>query len=85
MLVVEQINGYHAVIDYWLLCFSNEQAVADEWEIIFTEEKAHVARPQEILLKILLEFNRVYTKYHLRYFLNCVSAIGAVRHHGFVP
>lgn len=85
MPVVEQINGYHAAIDYRLLCFSNEQVAADEWEIILTEEKAHVARSQEILLKLLVEFDRVCTKYHLRYFLNCGSVIGAVRHHGFIP
>lgn len=83
--VVEQMNGYHASIDYRLLCFSNEQAAADEWEIIFAEERAHVAKAQEILLKLLVEFDRVCTKYHLRYFLNCGSVIGAVRHHGFIP
>lgn len=83
--VVEQINGYHADIDYRLLCFSNEQASADEWDIIFAQEKAHVAKFQEILLKLLVEFDRVCTKYHLRYFLNCGSVIGAVRHHGFIP
>lgn len=83
--VVEQLNGYHADIDYRLLCFSNEQASADEWDIIFAQEKAHVAKVQEILLKLLVEFDRVCTKYHLRYFLNCGSVIGAVRHHGFIP
>lgn len=85
MPVVEQLNGYHADIDYRLICFSNEQATADEWDIIFTEEKAHVAKSQEILLKLLVEFDRVCTKYHLKYFLNCGSVIGAIRHHGFIP
>lgn len=83
--VVEQIKGYHADIDYRLICFSNEQAAADEWDIIFTGERAHVAKSQDILLKLLVEFDRVCTKYHLRYFLNCGSIIGAVRHHGFIP
>lgn len=83
--VLDQINGYHADIDYRLLCFSNEQAIADEWAIIFAQEKAHVAKSQEILLKLLVEFDRVCTKYHLRYFLNCGSVIGAIRHHGFIP
>lgn len=85
MPVVEQINRYHANIDYRLLCYSNEQAAADEWEIIFKQEKAHVTKSQEILLKLLVEFDRVCTKYHLRYFLNCGSVIGAIRHHGFIP
>lgn len=83
--VVNQINEYQADIDYRLLCYSNEQAAADEWDIIFTEEKAHVAKSQEILLKLLVEFDRVCTKYHLKYFLNCGSVIGAIRHHGFIP
>lgn len=83
--VVEQINGYHAAIDYRLLCHSNEQAAADEWAIIFEQERAHVAKVQEILLKLLVEFDRVCMKYHLRYFLNCGSVIGAIRHHGFIP
>lgn len=83
--VLDQINGYHADIDYRLLCFSNEQAIADEWDIIFAQEKAHVAKSQEILLKLLVEFDRVCTKYQLRYFLNCGSVIGAIRHHGFIP
>lgn len=85
MPVVEQIKGYHAEIDYRLLCFSNEQAAADEWDIIFTQEKAHVAKSQEILLKLLVDFDRVCTKYNLKYFLNCGSIIGAIRHHGFIP
>lgn len=83
--VVEQINGYHAEIDYRLLCFSNEQAAADEWAVIFEQEKSHVVKFQEILLKLLVEFDRVCTKYHLRYFLNGGSLIGAIRHHGFIP
>lgn len=83
--VMEQIKGYHADIDYRLLCFSSEQAAADEWAIIFEQEKSHVTEFQETLLKLLVEFDRVCTKYHLRYFLNGGSLIGAIRHHGFIP
>lgn len=83
--VVSQIKEYGVDINYRLLCFTNEQAIADEWSIIFAEERVHVAKAQEILLKLLVEFDRVCTKYHLRYFLNCGSVIGAIRHHGFIP
>lgn len=83
--IVSQIREYGADINYRLLCFSNDQAIADEWDIIFAEEKAHVAKSQEILLKLLVDFDRVCTKYNLRYFLNCGSVIGAIRHHGFIP
>lgn len=42
-------------------------------------------RLQFIELKILLEFDRICQKYGLGYFLTFGTALGAVRHHGFIP
>ena len=43
-------------------------------------EKAH-----EVLLKLLLEFDRVCKKYDVQYYLICGSLLGAVRHQDFIP
>lgn len=40
---------------------------------------------KEILLLILKEFDRICNSYSLQYFLVGGSAIGAIRHHGFIP
>lgn len=39
----------------------------------------------DIQLEILLEFNRICRKHNLKYFLDSGTAIGAVRHKGFIP
>lgn len=40
---------------------------------------------QERLLNILIELKRVSDKYNLRYFLDCGTLLGAIRHKGFIP
>lgn len=40
---------------------------------------------QEVLLELLQEFDRVCRKNNIRYILFAGSALGAVRHHGFIP
>ena len=37
------------------------------------------------ILEIYNEFSRICVKYHLKHFVAYGSAIGAVRHHGFIP
>ena len=38
-----------------------------------------------VLLELLQEFDRVCQKYQIKYMLFCGSALGAVRHKGFIP
>lgn len=40
---------------------------------------------QEVLLELLIEFDRVCRKNNIRYILFAGSALGAVRHKGFIP
>lgn len=40
---------------------------------------------QEVLLELLIEFDRVCRKHGIRYILFAGSALGAVRHRGFIP
>ena len=40
---------------------------------------------QAILLELLIEFDRVCQKHNIKYILFAGSALGAVRHQGFIP
>ena len=40
---------------------------------------------QEIMLKLLIEFDKICQKYQLTYWLNFGTLLGAVRHKGFIP
>lgn len=40
---------------------------------------------QAVLLELLVEFDRVCKKHNIHYMLFAGSALGAVRHHGFIP
>ena len=40
---------------------------------------------QVVLLKMLCDFDSLCQRNHLTYFLTGGSALGAVRHHGFIP
>ncbi|NLC54652.1 MAG: LicD family protein [Erysipelothrix sp.] len=40
---------------------------------------------QKVLLKIMVEFDRICNKHNLDYVLAFGSQLGAVRHHGFIP
>ena len=40
---------------------------------------------QKVLLEMMLDIDKVCKKNHIEYFLVSGSALGAVRHHGFIP
>lgn len=82
--MLEQVCSFRN-IDYRLMTCGTEQVLYKEWQIILEKEHMHLDKCHRILLELLTEFDRVCTKYGVRYFLSCGSAIGAVRHHGFIP
>lgn len=49
------------------------------------QQEEYLEKAHEILLKLLLEFDRVCRKYDLKYYLICGSLLGAVRHQQFIP
>lgn len=71
--------------DYRPMRYQPGPALIDEYAVILWEERQFLAKAHDALMKLLIEFDRVCRKYHLRYFLICGSLIGAVRHHGFIP
>ena len=54
-------------------------------ENVFYLTDAQVKKMQRITLSIFKDFLRVADKYHLNYCMGGGSALGAVRHHGFIP
>ena len=64
---------------------NGELAKVEEFRILLRDEKKYLGQINGCLLELLLEFDRVCKKYDLPYFLSCGSAIGAVRHHSFIP
>lgn len=52
----------------------------------YCEEKSELLRRHQLtLLSMLKEVDRICTKYEIRYMLFAGTALGAVRHHGFIP
>lgn len=50
-----------------------------------SEFNLDLRRIQNVQLKILKECIRIFEKHNIRYYLVCGSALGAVRHAGFIP
>ena len=40
---------------------------------------------KEVLMNLLIKFDEVCRRHHLRYYLAFGTCIGAVRHKGFIP
>lgn len=72
-------------IDYRTLFFNNDISLMDEYIVMLEEEKAYMQEAHRILMILLKEFDRVCRKYNLKYFMNCGSLIGAVRHRALIP
>lgn len=49
------------------------------------DNETQLKKLHEKLLELLSEFDRVCKKYNIRYFLDSGTALGAVRHGGFIP
>lgn len=82
--IIEQLLSMR-MYDYRIMTADTEQSLYKEWQIILDMENKHLSACHRLLLELLTEFDFVCEKYQLRYFLSCGSAIGAVRHHGFIP
>lgn len=48
-------------------------------------DQVQLRKLQLEMLELLVEFDRICRKYHIRYFLSCGTLLGAVRHKGFIP
>lgn len=48
-------------------------------------EKEYLEKAHEIMLKLLIEFDRVCQKYSIKYYVICGSLLGAIRHREFIP
>ncbi len=59
--------------------------LAEEYAVTQADEQAYLKKVHEILMKIMVEFDRVCRKYHLHYYVISGSLIGVVRHQGFIP
>lgn len=78
---IRQIGNY----DYRTLFRWHETALLDEFALAWRAEQEYIAIAQNYLDKLMREFDRVCTKYNLRYYLICGNLIGALRHQGFIP
>lgn len=50
-----------------------------------TDNNNTLKRLHGVLLEILIEFDRICRKHNIQYFLDSGTALGAVRHGGFIP
>ena len=49
------------------------------------DNQTQLKKLHENLLELLTEFDRVCKKHNIQYFLDSGTALGAVRHGGFIP
>ena len=72
-------------IDFRTFYSNNEFGLYDEYDVMLKEEADYVKETHRLLMILLKEFDRVCSKYNLKYFLNDGSLIGAVRHQALIP
>lgn len=56
-----------------------------DYEETLRLDQAQLRKLQLEMLELLMEFDRICRKHHIRYFLSCGTLLGAVRHKGFIP
>lgn len=71
--------------NYRTLRYDDRIALLDEFAIAVRREKQTVKTIQDILVRMLAEFDRVCRKYHLHYYAVCGTLIGALRHQDMIP
>lgn len=65
--------------------YNSDTALLEEFAISFAGERNYLKKAHDILMTLMREFDRVCTKYGIRYYIVCGSLIGVVRHRGFIP
>lgn len=65
--------------------YNSDTALLEEFAISFAGERNYLKKAHGILMTLMREFDRVCTKYGIRYYIVCGSLIGVVRHRGFIP
>jgi len=50
-----------------------------------SQQQFDLSKVHDVLLEILKEVDRICKKHNITYFLSAGTALGAVRHHGFIP
>lgn len=65
--------------------YNGDTALLEEFAISFAGERNYLKKAHGILMTLMREFDRVCTKYGIRYYIVCGSLIGVVRHRGFIP
>ncbi len=71
--------------NYRTLRYDNRMALLDEFSIAVRREKQTVRQIQDILVRMVAEFDRVCRKYGLHYYAICGTLIGALRHQDMIP
>lgn len=72
-------------VPYDVYFYDSEYEKLDKFYLSRLDEEHYLKRSHEILRYLMKEFDRVCTKYGLRYYVIYGSLIGVVRHHEMIP
>ena len=82
--IVSQLKKFGS-FNYRSMLFTNNISLLEEMYLCLKTEALYLKQAHEKLKILLKEFDRVCTKYGLRYYFICGSLIGVIRHNGFIP